>query len=235
MIAIFKREFRSYFSTPVGYIVLAAFYFFLGLYFCTLYEAGAPDIVSTISFMSTISVFAVPILTMRLMSEDRRQKVDQALLTAPVRLSGIVLGKYFAALAVFALGFVPTLIFQMIFASLVAGLQWFPYLYSLFGMLLLGGALIAIGMFLSCLTESAVIAAILTLVTNIVVLFMSAFASMAQQISWLSGILEKAAFINAYENFSKNIFSVTDVLYFVSIIAAFLFLCVRALDARRWS
>ena len=58
---------------------------------------------------------------------------------------------------------------------------------------------------------------------------------MAQQISWLAGILEKAAFINAYENFSKNIFSVTDVLYFVSIIAAFLFLCVRALDKRRWA
>ena len=235
MIAIFKREFRSYFSTPVGYIVLAAFYFFLGLYFTTVYKSGVPDIVGVISFMSTISVFTVPVLTMRLMSEDRRQKVDQALLTAPVKLSGIVLGKYFAALAVFALGFAPTLIFEVIFASLVPDLQWFSYLYALFGMWLLGGALIAIGMFLSCLTESAVIAAILTLITNIMVLFMSAFANMAQQVPLLAELLEKAAFINAYENFSKNIFSVTDILYFVSISAAFLFLCVRALDKRRWA
>ena len=235
MIAIFKREFRSYFSTPVGYIVLAAFYFFLGFSFSMLYKAGTADVVSSVSFMNTIAVFAVPILTMRLMSEDRRQKVDQALLTAPVKLTGIVLGKYFAALAVFALGFVPTLFFQIIFASLVKGLQWPPYLYALFGMLLLGSALIAIGMFISCLTESAAIAAILTLVINIVILFMPTLGSMIWKRKWLSDLLEKLAFINAYDNFTKNIFSIPDILYFVSISAVFLFLCVRALDTRRWA
>ena len=97
MLAIFKREFKSYFSTPIGYIVLAAFYFFLGLNFWDIYKYGAPQVEYVISQMLTVAVFLMPILTMRLMSEDRRQKVDQALFTAPVKLTSIVLGKFFAA------------------------------------------------------------------------------------------------------------------------------------------
>ncbi len=233
MSAVFKREFRSYFSTPIGFIVLAAFYFFLGLYFSLIYSYGSPDIATVIVAMSTVIVFAMPILTMRLMSEDRRQKVDQALLTAPVSLTSIVLGKFFAALAVFAIGFAPTLVFEIIVASYVT-VNIMSYIYALFGMLLLGSALIAIGMFISSLTESAVISAILTLVINILVLYMSSFASMVS-VSWIATIIEKAAFITAFENFGQNIFSVADVVYFVSISAAFLFLCVRSLDKRRWA
>ncbi len=233
MSAVFKREFRSYFSTPIGFIVLAAFYFFLGLYFSLIYSYGSPDIATVIVAMSTVIVFAMPILTMRLMSEDRRQKVDQALLTAPVSLTSIVLGKFFAALAVFAIGFAPTLIFEIIVASYVT-VNIMSYIYALFGMLLLGSALISIGMFISSLTESAVISAILTLVINILVLYMSSFASMVS-VSWIATIIEKAAFITAFENFGQNIFSVADVVYFVSISAAFLFLCVRSLDKRRWA
>lgn len=233
MSAVFKREFRSYFSTPIGFIVLAAFYFFLGLYFSLIYSYGSPDIATVIVAMSTVIVFAMPILTMRLMSEDRRQKVDQALLTAPVSLTSIVLGKFFAALAVFAIGFAPTLIFEIIVASYVT-VNIMSYIYALFGMLLLGGALIAIGMFISSLTESAVISAILTLVINILVLYMSSFSSMVS-VSWIATIIEKAAFITAFENFGQNIFSVADVVYFVSISVAFLFLCVRSLDKRRWA
>ena len=233
MSAVFKREFRSYFSTPIGFIVLAAFYFFLGLYFSLIYSYGSPDIATVIVAMSTVIVFAMPILTMRLMSEDRRQKVDQALLTAPVTLTSIVLGKFFAALAVFAIGFAPTLVFEIIVASYVT-VNIMSYIYALFGMLLLGSALIAIGMFISSLTESAVISAILTLVINILVLYMSSFASMVS-VSWIATIIEKAAFITAFENFGQNIFSVADVVYFVSISAAFLFLCVRSLDKRRWA
>lgn len=233
MTAVFKREFRSYFSTPVGFIVIAAFYFFLGLYFSLIYSSGSPDIAMVIVAMSTVIVFTMPILTMRLMSEDRRQKVDQALLTAPVSLTSIVLGKYLAALAVFAIGFAPTVIFEIIIATYVS-VNVMSYIYALFGMLLLGSALISIGMFISSLTESSVISAILTLVINILVLYMSNFASMIN-VSWISTVIEKAAFITAFENFGENIFSVTDVLYFVSISAAFLFLCVRSLDKRRWA
>ncbi len=233
MTAIFKREFKAYFSTPIGYIVLAVFYFFLGFYFSMIYSYGSPDLAMGIMAMATVTVFVMPILTMRLMSEDRRQKVDQALLTAPVPLTAIVLGKFLAALAVFAIGYAPTVIFEIIILSHVS-VSLFSYLYALFGILLLASALIAIGMFISSLTESSVISAILTLVINILVLYMSSFASLIK-VEWIANVVEKAAFINAFENFGESIFSIPDILYFVSITAAFLFLCVRSLDKRRWA
>ena len=233
MNAIFKREFKSYFTNPIGYIVLAVFYFFLGLYFSMIYSYGSPDIEMVISAMSTIVVFAMPILTMRLMSEDRRQKVDQALLTAPVNLISIVMGKFLAAFAIFALGFAPTIIFELLIIAKVT-VNFLSFLYALLGMMLLGGAIIAIGMFISSLTESTVISGILTWLVNILVLYMSSFASMIST-EWIANIFNRLAFISVFESFSSKIFSIADVIYFLSIIVVFLFLCVRSLEKRRWS
>jgi ABC-2 type transport system permease protein len=233
MTAIFKREFKSYFSTPIGYIVLAAFYFFLGFFFSIIYGYGSPDVSMVITAMSSVVVFALPVLTMRIMSEDRRQKVDQILLTAPVGLTSVVLGKFFAALAVFALGFAPTVIFEIIVMSYIT-VNIMSYIYALLGILLLGGALIAIGMFISSLTESSVVSAFLTLVINILVLYVSNLASMIK-IEWIANIINKAAFLTVFEGFGENIFSVTDIVYFLSIITVFVFLSVRSLEKRRWS
>ena len=233
MSAIFKREFKSYFCTPVGYIVVAALYFFLGLYFSMIYSYGAPNIEVVIVSMSTVIIFVMPVITMRLMSEDRRQKVDQALLTAPVSLTSIVLGKFFAALAVFAIGFLPTVIFEIIIMSHVS-VNVLSYIYALLGILLLGSALIALGMFISSTTESSVVSAIITLIVNILVLYMSNFASMVQN-EWIAKIFQKLAFISVFESFADSIFSIPNIIYFLSITAAFLFLCVRSLEKRRWS
>ena len=249
MSAIFKREFKSYFTTPVGYIVLTVLWFFLGFFFTIFYAAGSPEISGIISASSIMVVFIIPILTMRLMSDDRRQKVDQVLLTSPVKLSGIVLGKFFAALAVYALGFAPTVIFEIIFASYVS-VNVMSYLYALLGMLLLGGALIAIGIFISSLTESASVAAILSLCVNFLSLYITTLVSNITVPEGNEGFfgkiwekivgafvlcLEKVAFIEASANFFENMFSIADIVYFLSIIAAFIFLSVRSLEKRRWS
>ncbi len=234
MLAIFKREFKAYFATPIGYIVLAAYFFFLGLYFRLYYSYGVPDIQDIlIGSMSMVVVFTIPILTMRLMSDERRQKIDQALLTAPVKLSSIILGKFFAAFALYALCFSPTIIFEIIIKSKV-DVSVFIYIYALIGIFLLGGALIAIGLFISSLTESAVISAILTLVINILILYMSNFATLVK-VEWLAKFFNKLAFINATESFAEQQFSIPNIIYFLSIIAIFLFLSVRSLEKRRWS
>ncbi len=249
MTAIFKREFKSYFSTPVGYITLAAFFFFLGYCFSIIYSYGSPDVSTVVMAMSSIVIFIVPILTMRLMSEDRRQKVDQVLLTAPIKVSHIVFGKFLAALAVYAIGFIPTVIFQIIVAFYVE-INIFAYLYSLLGIMLLGGVLIAIGMFISSLTESSVIAGVLTLVINILTLYTSSFSQMisvpegttnifssiwAKIVEYFVLFLEKTAFITVCEKFGENVFRISDVVYFLSIIAIFVFLSVRSLEKRRWA
>ena len=233
MTAIFKREFKAYFSTPIGYIFLAAFYFFLGIFFFTLFSNGSPAISEILSSMSTVIFFLLPVITMRTMSEDKRQKIDQILLTSPVKLSSIVLGKFFAALAVFAIGFAPTLIFEIIFAAFVS-VNIFAYLYSLLGIMLLGGTLIAIGIFISSLTESTVVSAIITFLINIVLILITLFTSIIQN-ETIVKIISAISFTNVFQSFSDTIFSIADIIYFLSFIAAFLFLSVRSLEKRRWS
>lgn len=231
--AVFKREFKAYFTTPVGWIVLAILYLFSGFFFWYAYRFGAPDITFVISQMALPVSVMVPVLTMRLMSDDRRQKVDQALLTAPVKLTSIVLGKFFASLAVFAIGFLPTVIYEMIFASQVS-VNIFSYIYVLFGMLLLGSALIAVGMFISSLTESSAIAAMVSIMLSIAMMFLPSLIQIIQ-IDWLTAVAEKIALLTFFDNFTETVFSVPDVVYFISITATFLFLSVRALDKRRWA
>ncbi len=233
MTAIFKREFKAYFSTPIGYIFLAAFYFFLGIFFFTLFSNGSPAISEILSSMSTVIFFLLPVITMRTMSEDKRQKIDQILLTSPVKLSSIVLGKFFAALAVFAIGFAPTLIFEIIFAAFVS-VNIFSYLYSLLGIMLLGGTLIAIGIFISSLTESTVVSAIITFLINIVLILITLFTSIIQN-ETIVKIISAISFTNVFQSFSDTVFSIADIIYFLSFIAAFLFLSVRSLEKRRWS
>ncbi len=233
MKAIFKKEFKSYFNNPIGFIILAVYYFFLGSYFSLIYSYGASNVEDVILAMTMVIIFTVPVMTMRLLSEDRRQKIDQALFTAPVKLFSIVLGKFFAAFALYALCFAPTVIFEII-VSVYVGLKLTAYLYALLGVLLLGGALISIGMFISALTESMAVSAVITLIVNIIVIYMGSLASIINN-STVTTIAEKAAFIDVVQNFSKQLFSVPDIVYFLSIIVGFLFLCERSLEKRRWS
>ena len=90
MRAVFKREFKSYFTTPVGFVIVAAFTLFSAMFFSLIYSQGLPEVENVINAMATIAIFATPFITMRLFSEDRKQKTDQILLTAPVKISGIV-------------------------------------------------------------------------------------------------------------------------------------------------
>jgi len=251
MIAIFKREFKSYFTTPIGYIVLTIFFFFLGMNFTDYYSIGMPDVTAVMygSVMLIVIIIALPILTMRLMSEDKRQKVDQVLFTAPVSLTSVILGKFLASFAIFAISFSPTVIFEIIFASKV-DVNVFYYLYALLGIFLLGGAIIAIGLFFSCLTESAAVAAMFTIVVNVISVVVvdsiitkitmpdgtGFFDKIARWIlTGIVALLEQLNFVNRASGFVSYVFRVEDIIYFLSVITIFLFLSVRTLERRRWS
>ncbi len=247
MLAVFKREFKSYFTNPLGFVIIALFYFFLSFLFSTYYASGAPYNEFVVIGISQVALFVIPAITMRLFSDEKRQKTDQALFTAPVKLINIVLGKFFAALALFALGFAVTVIFEIIFASYVT-VNVLYYLYSLIGILLFGAAVIAVGMFISSLTESPIISIILTLVINMFILTGNLANSITvpaadtwyeKVLAWLaerlSDFLGAMSFTNVLEGFGNQIFIVKDVIYFVSIAAAFIFLTERSLEKRRWS
>lgn len=161
MIAIFKREFKSYFINMVGYIFLGALFLSCGVLTsaeCLISASASFEYV--LGFESILLVLFIPILTMRSMSDDRRGRTDQLLYALPMNMSSIVLGKYFAMVAVFAIGCAGIGAVPLILTSFGTVSLGTAYA-TLLGFFLLGCALIAICMFLSSLTESQVIAAVL--------------------------------------------------------------------------
>jgi ABC-2 type transport system permease protein len=160
--AVFLREIRSYFQAMTGFIFLGLFLLFAGLLFVlSNLLPGSSDLRTTLTALTFILIVAVPILTMRLLSEERRQKTDQLLLTCPVSITGIVMGKYLAALALFAAGLAVTGVFPALVdrAGLVVPSE---IACTYLGVFLLGASFIALGLYVSSLTENPVGAAFLT-------------------------------------------------------------------------
>lgn len=162
MQAVFKKELRSYFSTPTGYIFMGFFLLLSGVFFATINLLPAsPRYINVLGSITFIFMIVVPVLTMKLMADEARQKTDQLLLTAPLSVAAIVAGKYFAAVAVFLFTLLITCIYPVI-------LNFFGYIAvweivgGYIGFFLLGCAFIAVGLFLSSLTDNQVIAAVTT-------------------------------------------------------------------------
>lgn len=236
MAAIFKREFKAYFFSPIGYFVLAILFLFSGGFFY-LYNllSSSPDLTYVYNGLFSIVLLAVlPILTMRLFSDEKRQKTDQALLTAPVSLSGIVLGKFLAALVLFALGIAITLIYAVIIAFLVTP-DWSMILGNYVGLLLLGGAVISIGLLISSLTESMFISALGTFGVSFILVMLDYLTAIFSGNEAVAAIVNFLSVSQRYNNFTLGLIHYNDIIFFLSIMALFLFLTVRVLDHKRWS
>ncbi len=162
MKAIFKREFKSFFHNMTGPVFMAAIFVFMGIYFVAYNMVqGYPYFTAAMSGMSFIMLLAVPILTMRSFAEERKTKTDQLLLTSPVSVTKIVLGKYAAMLAVFGICMLIACILPIVIHFYGGGSILADY-SAILGFFLLGAAYIAIGMFVSSLTESQIISAVAT-------------------------------------------------------------------------
>lgn len=236
MSAIFKREFKTYFTSPIGYIILAMIFFISGLYFYLANMMLRSTDLSVVysNILSILMLLVLPVLTMRLMSDDKRMKTDQALLTAPVSLTGIVLGKFLAALVIFAIGLSITIVFAIIIAFQVTP-DWMVIIGNFVGLLLLGGMIISIGLLISSLTESQFIAALGTFVVSFLLLMVDSLTSMFPSSQVLSTVVNFLSVSTRYNNFTIGIINYDNVFFFLSMQALFLFLTVRVLDRKRWS
>ncbi len=236
MKAIFKREFKSFFTTPLGYAYLALMMFAHGMSFADLYKNGSTDISYIFgTFFSFAAIFLlIPVLTMRTMSEDRRQKVDQVLITSPVSLYSIVFGKFFATLAIFMLGYTMTFVFQVIIAFKALTVNWLVYIGNVLGVLLIGSALIALGIFISSLTESQIVSAIVSFAASILLYLLDSIAE-SIGIAWFTKAVEKISFIGRYSTFATGVIDYSNAVFFIGFAAVFIFLTVRVLDKRRYS
>lgn len=236
MSAVFQREFKTYFTSPIGYIVLAMMFGLSGYYFFLYNLANGYTDLSYVfsSVLSFLMLLVLPVLTMRLMSDEKRQRTDQALLTAPVSLTGIVLGKFFAAFLLFTIGISILLVFAFIIATQITP-DWLVILGNFIGLLLLGGMIIAIGLLISCLTESQFVAALGTFLASFALLMIDSVGSVLSSSKVAVAVTDFLSISQRYANFTSGLMQYDDLLFFLSMTGLFLFLTVRVLDRKRWN
>ncbi len=234
MKAIFKRELRSYFTGGIGLVYCAVFALVMNaLYAIICLENYMSDFTPLFSLMLIAMILLIPIMTMRIWSEEKKQKTDQLLLTAPVTTISIVLGKFLAAMCVFLISVALTLIYPILSATrgtLEVGLTVGNYI----AIILAGAAYIAISQFMSSLTESQIISALLSMLTLSSFLFLNMIFSYTK-VDIIASVASFLSIITRFVNFTKGIFSLSDAVYFISLTALFLFFTAQAVEKRRWS
>ena len=233
--AIFKRELSSYFNSAIAYIVMAVFFGFSGFFFLvTCFLSNSSSLSYVFSNMFFIIVFLTPIIAMKSFSEEKRQKTDQALFTSPASLIEIVLGQFLGAFTMYAICCVIFFVYGAVIQMFTPA-NWAVIICTTIGILLLGGAFLAIDIFISALTESQVIAAILGIAAGLLINMMTNIVSLVSSYEWLANILNAISFTNYYQNFTYGILDLKDVVFFLSVIALFLFFTIRIFERKRWS
>jgi ABC-2 type transport system permease protein len=249
--AIFKKEMRLYFTSPVAWVVLTIFLFIAGYFFASIFSffsqasiqsAMNPqmgrDLNVTDSVMrplfsniSVILLLLMPLVTMRLFAEERRAGTIELLLTYPVRDGAVLAAKYLAALALYALMIGLTVLYPLIVVYF-ARLEWGPVLTGYLGLLLMGATFIAVGVFASSLTENQIVAAVTTFGVLLIFWILGWSADYAG--GALGRVLQFLSILEHNDSFSKGVLDTKDVLYYVNFTALALFLTLRSLEARRW-
>ena len=246
MLAIFKKELRSYFLNAIGYVYIGIFLAVSALLCCyTTLGSGTYDTKNYFAFIPMVFIILIPLLTMRLFAEEKKLRTEQLLLTAPVSITGMVVGKFLAAFTLFAISvlvslinFIPLCIYAQMdgvndaYASSVGPVASMIFSNTL-GLLLIGAAFIAIGMFISSLTENQLAAAIIT-VAIIATMLLLNFVNGYIENYVLRFIISWVCFMSRYAPFQSGIFDPSSLLYFTSVAGVFLFLTVRIYDKRRW-
>ena len=222
MKAMFNKEFRGYFNSPTGYIFVGVFLFFCAMFFVIMFNS-----------MNLICLFLVAILTMKLWSEEMSRKTDQLLICSPVSPWGIVMGKYLAACAVLGVALVFSLIFPVIL-NIFSNPPLSELISSYLGFILLWCSFIAIGLYISSLTENQMISAILTFGVLFVVFLINYLTSTTHTPLWIRKIVGAFALLDRYYDFQLGMVSIPDVTYYFSVIFLFLYLTKQYVVKRRF-
>jgi len=254
IVAIIERELRAYFSSPIAYVVLTIFVFLSGfffrLYLAQVMQMGLmsqmqaqqfgprpmdmPGMISR-GFLSTLSVillFIMPMLTMGLFSEEKKRGTIELLLTAPLTDAQVVLGKFLAAGSFFIILLLSTWIPMgalYLYGSPASG----PILTAYLGLLLYGLAIVAVGLFISTLTENQIIAAVLSFGMIMVLWLVDAMANYAESPT-SKGVLSYLSILSHLDDFMKGVLSTSNIIFYVSLMLVGLFLTYRSIDSLRW-
>ena len=214
-IPIFKKEFKSYFISPIAYIVIAIFLLVTGwFFFATFFLVGQANLRNFFSLLPIIFSFVIPAITMRLVSEELNVGSYELLLTLPVTLTDVVTGKFLAAVAFIIAMLVPTFMYPVTVAAL-GQLDWGPVIGGYLGAVLLGAAFSAIGLFASTLTRNQIIAFIVAMAVCFILTLIDKMLFFLPRS--MLGILAYLGADFHFQNISKGIIDSRDIIYFLSI------------------
>lgn len=251
--AIYKKELRLYFTSPVAYVLLTIFLLIAGYFFYSIFAfftrasmqaAMNPQMGRDLNVtesvlrplfanLSVILLLLMPLLTMRLFAEERRAGTIELLLTYPVRDGAVLVGKYLAAFTVYVVMIAGTLLYPLLLVIVRATPEWGPLATGYLGLLLMGAMFLAVGVFASSLTENQIVAAIVTF--GLLLMFWI--------IGWtaeivggpLGTVLTHLSILEHNDTFAKGVLDTKDIIYYINFTALALFLTLRSLEARRWS
>ncbi len=250
ILAIYRREIGSYFVSPIAYIVIGFFLLATGVFFyfnlsgmirnATMMAAQGRemDVATTVirnfvGLAATFTLFLAPMLTMGVYAEERKRGTMEMLMTSPISEFQIVMGKFLASLTLYLLMLAPTLIYHAIVSlysdpAMPWRLVWAGYL----GVALLGSSLVAIGSFISSLTESQIVAGIVTFVVFLMLWVLDIGINVSS--STFGEVVKYLSILQHYEEFAQGVIDTTSIVYYVSLTALALFLTLRNLDSMRW-
>jgi ABC-2 type transport system permease protein len=253
--AIYRKEMGHYFVSPVAYVIIGVFLALSGFLFSLFLQSaimqqqqaafqgmqmGAPPAMdvpgevvrATFGLLSTFALFFIPLLTMGVYAEERRRGTMELLMTSPITEWQIVLGKYFASLSLFIIMFLPTS-FAMVYMFMHSdpAAPWRMLASAYLGILLLGASFVALGTFISSLTENPLIAAVLTLAALLLLWIIDAGHNAD---GGFGTVLQSLSIIRRYDDFSHGVIDTSALAYYLSFITFFVFLTMRAVDSMRW-
>ncbi|SKB47864.1 ABC-2 type transport system permease protein [Lachnospiraceae bacterium] len=236
MLAIFKKELRTYFYSVTGALFAAVNLLVIGLYFmASCLMNMQPSLAAVMQNVLFILLIMVPILTMRILAEEKRQKTDQLLLTAPISVGKIVVGKFLAILAIFGVPVLVSCIFPLIM-TMFGKVRYAESYSAILGYFLFGASCIAVGVFISAITESQVIAAVLSFIVLFLTFLMSGIVGiLTQSGDNPASLLKVFDFSSRLENLMAGIIDVKEIVYFITVIVLMLFLTCQAIQKRRYS
>jgi ABC-2 type transport system permease protein len=234
-LAVAKREFRTFFASPIAYVVLGGFLLLAGwLYFSTLFLAGQASLRAFFGVVPVLFVVLVPSITMRAVAEERKSGTLELLLTLPMEDWQLVLGKFLAALGMVCVGLAWTLPYPLTVAALTApgvAFDWGPVLAGYFGLVLLAASFIGLGLWGSALSRNQIVAFIISLVLCFAFAFVDKFAALLPES--LGQALELLSVTYHFDNIARGVLDTRDLVFYLSLTTLGLVLTTRSLSSAR--
>jgi ABC-2 type transport system permease protein len=253
ILAIAQKELKSYFASPIAYIVIGFFVLLYGYFYALtlqyfvresmqmsqMGQGGAPSmninermIRPVLSNVTVVLLFVMPMITMRTYSEEKRSGTIELLLTSPLSDFQIIMGKFLGALGLYGVMLAVTLI-HMAILFVYGAPEWKPLATAYLGLLLLGGCFLSLGLFISSLTKNQIVAGMMTFAVFLLFWVISWIASVGSG-GWVSDVAAYLSIIDHFDDFAKGVLDTTHLIYYLSFITFSLYLTAKSVDTERW-